>query len=182
MIIDVQQCFDPSYEILDKVLEYSSNYSNIIYVYDVLNESKGFNDMWDEMYFAYEEGTFDPNHIISKEYAFFRNLMDEGYPDEFIVELGKFMIKYGLYDAREIYEEENYLHEDFQKICDKHLVEEPDFESLTFYLTDLKDDLDGKVFNGVVLVGGGRDECLKEVALLLDIMDIKYSIEESLCY
>jgi hypothetical protein len=183
MIIDVQKTFEESSNIVEDIIEYSSKSDNVIYLYDIVSgEGEGFHDMWEEMLYAHEEGKFNPQHILTKEYAFFRNLMDENYPDEFIVDLGKLMISNNIHDAREFYECESEIFDKFKTLCKNHDVEEPDFDSLTFSISDLKTDLCGKVLNGVILVGGARNECLAEVALLLDMMDIEYTINESLCY
>lgn len=39
-----------------------------------------------------------------------------------------------------------------------------------------------KRFNGAYLVGGGRNECLREVELLMNAFNIKYKRIDSLVY
>lgn len=183
MIIDVQQTFEGSQDLDEKILELSKGYGDIILLQDVISGDGVFPyDMWTEMALAYEEGDFNPR-VITKEYGFFRNLMDEGFDDELIVDLARFLISKGLRDGRDIQEDlsEQDMQE-YQKVLKKHGVEDIDFESYILYIPDLKEDLEEVVSNGVVLVGGGLNECLKEVSLLLDVLGISHSVDMSCVY
>src|SRR5690606_17212323 len=117
-------------------------------------------------------------------YAFFRGLIDLGVDDDDseLVKLARFMRKYKLTDYREILEEED-IHSKFLKSFKNSPLLNIDFEDYSFYLPeDLIEDIESKIKSGVVLVGGGRNECLKEVALLLRVLDISYTIHEELTY
>lgn len=185
MIIDIQQTFLMSKDIIDDAILFSKNFEDIVYIYDTLHGSpSGFYDMWEEMEESYKKGELNINNFISKEYNFLSDFMIEenGYSEEFIIETGKFLVKHGLSDAREIYYEENYLQDDYYKICEKFKVKEPDFEELVFSIPEVKDELIEKVQNGVILIGGGRNECLKEISLLLSILEINHSINKVITY
>ena len=179
LIVDVQKTFKDSKSVVLDILEYQKQFSTVYYCYDIISgDGEDPFDMWDEMVEEFYSENFQPK-IFTKEYAFFRSLMDEGYSDELIVELGKLMRKYNLTDAREISESDFY--EIFNELFESHGVN-IDFEELPFYLPhDLLENLD-KLPNNVTIVGGGVNECLKEVELVMQILDKPYAINHQYCY
>ena len=181
VIIDVQQCFDGSKDLDEKILEYSKEFADIVFIQDIINGDEVFpHDMWEEMAIAFENGEFSPM-IIQKEYAFFRGLMDKGCDEDFIVDLGKLMVKKNIWDAREISEDMEAA-EELQKLYKKHGEEEIDFEGWSFYLPHAIEEIGDKIIQGAILVGGGYNECLKEISLLLNVLDIQHSINQAYVY
>lgn len=179
LIIDVQKTFKDSNRVVLDILEYQKQFSTVYYCYDIISgDGEDPYDMWDEMVEEYYSENFQPN-IFTKEYAFFRSLMDEGYSDELIVELGKLMRKYNIKDAREISGSD--FEEIFKDLFNRHSVE-IDFEDFPFYLPhDLMENLSNLPDN-VIIVGGGVNECLKEIELLMQILDKPYSVNNQYCY
>jgi hypothetical protein len=121
---------------------------------------------------AYEARLYD------KGYAFFRNCMDEGVDEEKLVNLVKFMRDNNVYDSRDLTEDfwksfiDQYGNEDI-----KELMQDSD-DSIN--IPDLMDYLEP--FNNIVLVGGGINECLKEVELALDALDKNYTTWHKFTY
>lgn len=179
LIVDVQKTFKDSKRVLLDILEYQKQFSSVYYCYDIISgDGEDPHDMWDEMVDEYYAESFQPN-IFTKEYAFFRSLMDEGHSDELIVDLGRLMLKYNLTDAREISESD--FVDKFHDLFKSHGVE-IDFEELPFYLPhDLLESL-SKLPDNVIIVGGGVNECLKEVELLMQILEKPYSVNNQFCY
>lgn len=182
LIIDVQKTFKESESVAKPIAKLISNYSNVIHLYDIVSgPGEHPHDMWDE--FSDDEQIYDRFKVLTKEYAFFRGLMDSTIGDEeFIVELGKLLIKNGMTDAREIIDLPFDEQEPFEKLFTKYSLE-IDFEDHSFYIPyDLKESLEKNVQNGVHIVGGGYEECLSEVCLLLDMMDIEYVVLDEYTY
>lgn len=100
------------------------------------------------------EGRLDDSLLVEKGYGFLREAMDMGVDPEDIVASTK-----ALLERRE-----------HSGICCGHYVWIPGFHT-TFDYADK-----------VTLVGGGRNECLAEVALLLEAKGIEVDIREDLCY
>lgn len=183
LIIDVQNSYASHIDgqLYEKLINFSSNFSQVYYLYDILSGD----DLYSEVpeVFLENEEFYDSLNILTKEYGFFRSLMDLGLDaeDEELVRLGKFMKENGIYDNRQIFENE--------AIRDKFLITfknspllEIDFDS---YPISLPDDLIESLSclsSGVVLVGGGRNECLKEISLLLKVLDIPHTIAEEFTY
>lgn len=184
LIIDVQNTYKKHFSpnLLKDISDLCSNFSQIFYLYDDINGQDIHSEMPDE--WLEDEKFYDSLNIMTKNYAFFRGLMDLGLDaeDEELVRLAKFMRKNKITDAREI-EENLEVKEMFYKEFKNSPIMEISFDDYSFYLPeDLMEELESNIRNGVTLVGGGRNECLKEVALLLKVLDIDYSINEDLTY
>lgn len=180
LIIDVQKTFKCSKDVVDPILKVLDNYSEVIYLYDVISgDGESFDDMWEEFY-EDEEVYSKFSRKLTKEYAFFRDLMDAGVDDEFIVELVRLMMKHKICDARDIAESEHAA--EFEKLFARNQFY-LSFDNYGFHIPeDLVESLRSYVRAGVTLVGGGLNECLKEVELLLCALDIKYSVLSSCTY
>lgn len=186
LIIDVQNTYRKHcHNLINKIPSYSKNFSSVFYLFDNIDGQEFDEEIPDEWIEDDLAEEFYPRlKILTKNYAFFRGLMDAGVDenDEELVKLARFMIKHNLTDARDIKENEDTL-EKYKIEFKNSPLNNIDFEDYSFYLPeDLISDLQENIKDGVTLIGGGRNECLKEVALLLRILDIKYSINEELTY
>jgi hypothetical protein len=112
---------------------------------------------------------------FDKGYGFFRDVMDAGYEDE-IVDIGKFMLKHDINDSRDIDLEELVVETDIGE----HLLEELESELVFMGMPDVVDVL--KNLRKPLLVGGGLQECLREVQLIYEILDIPYETYSPFTY
>lgn len=189
LIIDVQNSFGKHIDskLYFNIQEFSKNFSHLVYIWDDLSGQELYSEIPEDWLLSDNEDMDDSfysqfNTIINKQYSFFRNLMDnKTIPEEDLIKLGKFLIKNNLNQAREIFEDEEK-----KVLFDKEFKYSPllniDFDSDHFELPqDLVESLSNLGTN-LILVGGGRNECLKEISLLLDIMEIPHSIHEELTY
>lgn len=189
LIIDVQNRFSKDRNHLENlaldIVKKSADFGSIIFIIDT---NDGDAEDFPESFFVIDEldednYQFYPFHhnIIKKNYGFIRNFMDNGLSDEEIIEFGKWMISKNLSDARDI--EENNLTQEYKNKFQNSEIINYDFDSNIFYLPDdLIEEINNYVQNGCVLVGGGVNECLKEISLLLSILNIEHSIDYSLTY
>lgn len=113
---------------------------------------------------AYEATLYD------KGYAFFRNCMDRGGDDEELVNLVKFMRDNNINDSREL--DEDFWKAFIEKYGSENIRELMEDSEDCINIPDLMDFIDR--FNNIVLVGGGINECLKEVELALDALGKNY--------
>lgn len=116
--------------------------------------------------------------IVDKGYGYFRAWMDHGIEESLIVAT-----------IRELYR---------QKVSDTRDLEFPGFKQRTptqSLIQGAIDEMSGdplsvqwtsvaqlKRFNGAYIVGGGRNECLREVELLMNAFNIRYKRIDSLVY
>lgn len=152
---------------------YESN--DIIFLYngketlDMIDENSY--KMWLLNLGIYEE-VFYFSKFFDKEYAYFRFCLDESMDEEKIVNIVKFMIKYNINDSRDIDENmwdifmKEYGHEDIKELLET--------AGDMINIPDLMDFL--KYHSNIVLLGGGINECLKEVEIALKSLNKKYEI------
>jgi len=123
------------------------------------------------------ENDIDPDFIngsyfYDKGYAFFRYCMDSGIDDDELVALIRFMVANDINDSRDI-DSDNW------KKFEKKYPEYPNLFKLLkdemgemINIPELMDEL--RQYNNIVIMGGGVDECLKEVELALQSLDKSY--------
>lgn len=111
---------------------------------------------------------------IDKGYGFFRNWMDSGASNGFIQKAVRFMVVNRINDSRDIDPEiwKTEFPDDFD---DTH------FEYDNIFIPDISlNQL--KSWSGAYLTGGGRNECLLEVQLLMNAFNIKYTLVQDFIY
>jgi len=113
--------------------------------------------------------------FYEKNYAFFRDYMDNGVSDEDVVKVGKYLIENDVRDTRQIPDKDKNKF----NISRKYFT-----DGYSMYIPDLYDFLTNFIDKNSrpLLVGGGRDECLKEVELMLQMMDVDYELEDDYVY
>lgn len=111
------------------------------------------------------EEIIDESDFFDKGDAFFRYCMDEGIDEDDIVILVKFMIESDVYDSRDITELD--LWDEFEKkYNNKELRELLEYSSDLINIPDVMEVLK-KYGNNIAIIGGGANECLKEVEIAL---------------
>ena len=116
--------------------------------------------------------------LYDKGYAFFRNCMDRGGDDEELVNLVKFMRDNDITDSIEM--DKNFWKAFVKQYGSKNIRELMEDSEDYINIPDLMDFLEP--FNNVVLVGGGINECLKEVELAMDALDKNYETWHKFTY
>jgi hypothetical protein len=102
-----------------------------------------------------------------KGYGFFRGWMDDGVEDATLIKFIRHMTMQKTYDSRDISPEDSEaMAGNNKKILNNHD---------NIYMPDISIPM-LKQFNGAYLCGGSRRECLKEVTLLLNAFNIKYTM------
>ena len=140
--------------------------------------SEGGYQEWLSNYIDYElleEATF-----YDKGYAFFRFCMDEGIDDKATVDLIRFMVKHSITDSREINTE---MWNQFMKETNNTRQAVRDLLETAedmIYVPELMEEL--KKYSNPVLMGGGIDECLREVELGFMALDKPYQIVKRFTY
>ena len=134
----------------------------------------------------WEDSGFDPNNwsrveIVDKGYGYFRSWMDSGIDPSVIIKIIREMYSQRVTDSRDLFQKiYNHSYEDLMtqligqtptstQLYDPIIVEWTSVAQL-------------KKFNGSYIVGGARNECLREVELLMNAFNIKYKRIDSLVY
>lgn len=188
VIVDVQKCFDASQNLVEPLLDYAKGFDEIIYIWDDVQEEHKDEDYLTEMMRKMKDSGIHVRMTpMRKQYGFFRGLMDTGVSEEDIVLGIQFMLKYELLDSRSIVEE---AEETWIQYADKHGIEwvpegfegDEDYTDPLYIPEDLTNSLKEVVKKRPILVGGGRNECLQEIYLLLEALQVDPEINEKYTY
>ena len=129
----------------------------------------GIEDTEGEVMWHYvEDGGLDEDANISfreKGYAFLRSWMDQGVDTSVIIKVLREMIRRGFNDSREFEEE-------LEQIVGEGSWEDW-MEGDNIYIPDIAIN-ELKSFTGCLMGGGGRDECFKEIQILMSVFNIKH--------
>lgn len=125
-----------------------------------------------------EDIIYDFAIFYDKGYAFFRYCIDNSIDDEEIVGLVKMMIEYNINDTREL--DEEFWDVFIQRYGRENVRELLEFSDDCINIPDLMDFLTG--LSNILICGGGKNECLKEVEIALMVLDIPYEKMNSFIY
>jgi hypothetical protein len=136
-------------------------------------------DFWEDNGFNPER--WSQTEIVDKGYGYFRSWMDRGEDPSSIIKVIREMYRQKVSDSRDLFGGEN--HPDYDENM-RELV------GHAFRPFDLDDSLivnwtsvaQLKRFSGSYLVGGSRNECLREVELLMNAFNIRYKRVEEFVY
>jgi len=135
----------------------------------------------------YEEAyqIMDKIEFYDKGYAFFRYCIDEGIDDDNIVALIKFMVEKNVNDSRDLDEEfwDEFVdrYKEYLDLKPADIRELLEFSGDMINIPELMDFLK-RIRGKIILVGGGLEECLKEVVIALRVLDKQYKIDDYWTY
>ena len=197
--VDVQPGYTPHHSVYDgyisRVAKFLSQHNGPILMYVNADETGMTQDniqndifpFWAEAFEEfgidfYEGPTFDNMEWFDKGYGYLRAWMGIGIEDKYIIGVIREMYKQKVSDSRSLFGgDENKILNYLQPVAES-INTQPD--------TLLDDPLSVgwvavdqlKRYNNCYLIGGGEEECLKELSLLMNAFNIKYTKIENLVY
>ena len=183
IVVDVQPMYQNYHNKKFKTWEFCeflNKSRDILYFYNGVN-TVGSDTEEDVKNFLIEneidENKLNDIKFYDKGYGFFRGYMDQGISENIIIKMIRIMFQKKVIDSRDIESDEweILLGVDFEEVRD--LIESEE----SFYIPDI-DIATLKQFNGGYIVGGGKNECLKEVQLLMSAFNIKAKIVSKFVY
>lgn len=131
----------------------------------------------------WEEKGFDPAGwsrvtVVDKGYGYFRGFMDQGVDDAAIIRVIRELYRQRKTDSRELFDGEdsdNYA----EQMAELGVPESVLDDALSVEWTSVAQL---KQFSGAYIMGGGRNECLREVELLMNAFNIKYKRVDRFVY
>jgi len=176
IIVDIQPMYESYFKSridIDAFIEFIKEQGKILYYYNG-PDTVGSDTKNDIINWLVEESGYDreldrklrSNDVIwyDKGYAFFRGWMDNGADDAFIKKALRFMGEKKVNDSRDIDPEEweEKFPDEWHDVFIDDMITLPDIPLNVL-----------KKFSGSYLLGGGRNECLKEVEILMSTFNIK---------
>jgi hypothetical protein len=119
--------------------------------------------------------------IVDKGYGYFRTWMDDGISPATIIRVIRTLYASKVNDSRMLFggEDSEEYEQGMQGLVGAEFQEWMLSDPI---IVDWTSVAQLKRFNGAYIVGGGRDECLREVELLMNAFNIKYRRIDSLVY
>lgn len=129
-----------------------------------------------------EERIVDQAVFFDKGFAFFRDCMDHGIDSDDIVDFLKFMLANGVRDSRHMTKElwKEYISTQKNNLDREEIISLLENADAIMHLPELMDEL--KRYNGIVLTGGGINDCLKEVEIALKVLGKNYEVLTEFTY
>jgi len=185
--VDIQPEYESyiTFNIDDWVKFINNNYKNntIIFLYNgedslgMISENNYISWLRD---LGIKEKVLNNSIFYDKGYAFFRYCIDNSINEEHIINLIQYLISNNINDTRDL-EEHNW--DDFMEtynIDDNEIRDLLEHSGEMLNIPDLMDFL--TKYNNIVLVGGGINECLKEVELALYALNKNFNILNQYTY
>ncbi len=176
IVVDIQPAYSKYFPTLDlkEFVKLVKKQDEVLYLYNGTNTGLSEDSEESIKDWLYDLGIRTQDHITfyDKGYAFFRGWMDYGIDDWTIIDVAKLMMDKKIYDSRDLESS------DLEPIIS--LDDIPQHDPL--FIPDLADLNSICKFNHSLICGGGRNECLKEIELLLGSLDISTQKVERLIY
>lgn len=133
-----------------------------------------------EYYYKEAQGAINWSRfqVVDKGYGYFRAWMDHGIEESTIIATIRELYRQRVNDTREL-EFPPFNRRTATQSLIQGAIEEMDGDPLIVEWTSIAQL---KKFSGAYLVGGGRNECLREVELLMNAFNIRYKRIDSLVY
>lgn len=185
IVVDVQPAYTASIPWIPNMMHWLNQQGPVLMFVNAENDGLT-DDTVDEIRYywmesGYDQSRWNQTEIVDKGYGYFRSWMDQGVSDRAIIKTIRQMYAQKITDSRELFEgegSESYI-DDLENFLG------PDFEDwmvddgITVEWTSVARL---KRYNGAYLMGGGRNECLKEVTLLMNAFNIKYKLVNNFIY
>lgn len=186
VIVDIQPAFEKyiRFNMKDFIIWLNTNGKSYQSIYVLFNGSEqGYVDNWESIKLWYrkngiKEGVLVRAVDLEKQYGFFRDVMDEGYEDDTILSLARYLIKnQNLHEASDM---------DFDTIFDvtndDQLAKSITRGELSFWVPDYLISKLSPISGTIDVVGGAEEQCLSEIVLLLKSLNKDVNIINSWTY
>lgn len=119
--------------------------------------------------------------IVDKGYGYLRSWMDNNVSSALIIKIIRLMYQSNVNDSRQLFngEDDPDYEENMRQLAGKEYQDWMLTDPLTTEWTSIAQL---KQFTGAYIVGGGRNECLREVELLMNAFNIKCKRINKLTY
>jgi ParB-like nuclease domain len=189
IVVDVQPEYSGMWDgdenpVFEQIITFVNNQTGPVLMF-VNAEDQGLTgDTVQDVRQYWEDSGFDPHNwsrvtIVDKGYGHLRSWMDQGIPSSTIIKTIRLMYQQRVNDSRDLVLPDN---------MDQRT---PDIKEIDQAMEQMEHDpifvnwisvAQLKKFSGAYIVGGGRNECLREVTLLMNAFNIKYKMIDSLLY
>lgn len=173
IIVDIQPAYQDyiHFQLSDFCRYLNKNYKKFNKIYFLYNGEEFGLDSWNTISDWYSKYGLNQVKVrgdsFEKNYGFFRDAMEK-YDTEDIITLIRYMIQNNIRDYRDLDKDE------ISKInIPENFKSDLQEENISVYIPDVADLI--KYAKNPILVGGGENECLAEIEILLSALNINYT-------
>lgn len=191
IVVDVQPEYsemNDGYEnpVFEKIISFVNSQTGPVLMF-VNAENHGLSgDTVNDVMLYWEDSGFDPRNwrrveIVDKGYGYLRSWMERGTSDRTIIKVIREMYQQKVNDSRELFggELSDSYDDSMKNLMGSDYTPYDLDDSISVNWTSISQL---KRFSGAYIVGGGRNECLREVELLMNAFNIKYKRIDSMVY
>jgi len=166
---------------LSNAIEYLNNFNGKALIF-YNGMDVGIEDTEEEVQEHYFERGLNTNadlNFMEKGYAFLRGWMDNNIEDWMIIKVFRYMYNNRLNDSRDIEEDQlkAILSDGNRKVNNVYGIDDDLIHTMTtdnIYCAPWFEPNDLKRYTPALMGGGGRDECLREIELMMNAFNFKY--------
>jgi hypothetical protein len=182
IVVDVQPAYTTDLPWIDDMMGWLNKQGPVLMFVNAENDGltddtiPAIQEYWQES--GYADQSWNKTEVVDKGYGYFRGWMDQGVSDNAIIQAIRVMYQQKVTDSRELFggdDSEHYV----EQMAALGIPEEVLDDALSVEWTSVGQL---KKYNGAYIMGGGRDECLREVELLMNAFNIKYKRVEDFVY
>lgn len=193
IVVDVQPEYCRMFDVCEKIISFVSKQTGPVLMFVNAEDSGLTSDTIDSIKLYWEEVVtelsgdyedespvnWDRFEIVDKGYGYFRGWMDSGMDSRIIIATIRELYSQRKSDSRDLVFPGNVKERTPIQSEIQGAMEEMGDDPLIVNWTSV-----GQLrkFNGAYIMGGGRNECLREVELLMNAFNIKYKRIDSLVY
>jgi hypothetical protein len=191
IVVDVQPAYSGIYDgnenpVFEEIIHFVNNQTGPVLMF-VNAEDQGLTtDTVSDVKAYWEDSGFDPQNwsrvtVVDKGYGYLRSWLDQNIPARAIIKTIRKLYAERLTDSRQLFggEDSDSYEQGFKQLLG------PDYDPLV-----LDDPISVnwisvaqlKRFEGAYVMGGGRNECLREVELIMNAFNIHFKRIDSLVY
>lgn len=172
IVVDVQPAYSSYINFAPELMNFLNNQKRILMLVNSDEDGLTEDSIPDIEQYWEEDGFNDWNKVklIDKGYGYLRSWMDQGVSENVIIKTIREMYKQRVTDSRELFENSNNPAEDFAKFIGPEFEDWMIDEAISIEWISVKLL---KSFSNSYIVGGGKNECLKEVELLMSAFNIR---------
>jgi hypothetical protein len=174
IVVDVQPEYEENFTFdLEDIINELNNYEGNIYYFfngpemGMVDEEELGDWLLDN---GLDEDILYDIVFIEKEYAFIRDVMDEGYSQGDIISVLEYMLDNDISSLTYYDDYEEVINELEDELEDTDWIEEVSNGDLRFSLPECIEEIKSLPESGII-VGGGKDECLLEIELVLEALE-----------
>lgn len=167
-----------AYKISQKVINFVNQQTGPVLMFINAEETGVTNDTKASVIEFWEDNGFDPDNwnrvtIVDKGYGYFRTWMDQGVSEAVIIRVIRALYQAKANESRDL--ELEQLKQLVGAEWQDWMADDP----ISINWTSVAQL---KRFQGAYIMGGGRNECLREVELLMNAFNVSYKRIDSLVY